>query len=189
MSRALVFAACAVVVLAASGDARVDDAKYKSASAKKAAEAFHKDVAKFEDKYRKGLEQARADYLKALAEARKEAIKANDLEEAEQLVIAVKALDDAAAAKKVATVRQRVSGSVWAWDGKDTFLTLHADGTVTLSWHKDATGNWYANPDGTVAWWCTKHSFITIMKFNAEFTAHDSFVPALDLKRAGKRVK
>lgn len=189
MLRATVYAVCVVVALAASGDGKVDDPKFKSAGAKKAADAFNKEVARLEDKYRKGLDQARAEYVKVLSEARKEAIKANNLEEAERIVATIKDADEATA-KKMATVRQRVAGSVWEWSQRDYHLTLHADGTVSLTWHKDATGNWYVNPDGTVAWWCTKHNFVVVMRFNANFTAHESHTPTVnELNRSGKRVK
>jgi hypothetical protein len=190
MYRLMLVAACLVVALAASGEGKVDDPKFKSAATKKATEDFKKGVAKLDEKYRKELEKARADYVLALGEARKEAIKANDLEEAQRIVAAIKDTEDAATANKIAAVRQRVAGSAWEWTWKDHILSLHADGTATTSWHKDEKGYWYVNPDGTVFWWTSGHGVAAVMKFNATYTAHESVTPTRDdMKRAGKRVK
>jgi len=189
MYRLTLFAACLIVALATSGAGTIDDPKFKSPPAKKAAEDFKKGVAKLDEKYRKGLEKARADYVKALGEARKEAIKANDLEEAQRIVAAIKDADDTATANRIAAVRQRVAGSSWEWHGRDGIVSLHADGTSTATWMKGEKGCWHANADGTVVWWTSGHPWAAVMKFNANYSAHESGTPTKDdLKRAGKRI-
>jgi hypothetical protein len=90
---------------------------------------------------------------------------------------------------QVAAVRHRLAGTTWEWEPGKSTLSLKTDGTVAASWLPDATGRWYVNPDLTVVWWCTGHPWATVMKFNENYTAHESVVPKHELPRAGKRIK
>jgi len=189
MRRPILLAAILVAALSLSSDGKVDDPKFKSMSAKKALDDFKRERAKLEEPYRKGLEKARTDYVKALEEARKQAIKDNDLEEAQRIVATLKEIDDVVTANKMATVRQRLANSKWEWVGREHTIVLNADGTMSATWMPNAKGYWYVNADLTVFWWSTGHGVACVMRFNADFTAHDSYTPKENLPRSGKRIK
>lgn len=188
MRRPILFAAVFAAGLSVSSPGKVDDPKFKSASAKRALDDFRRERGKVEEPYRKGLEKARTDYVKALEAARKQAVKDNDLDEAQRIAATLKDVDDTATAARVALVRQKLANTKWEWGGKDT-VTLNADGTLVANWMPTAKGFWYVNPDLTAFWWSTGHPWATVMRFNADYTAHESSVPKENLPRAGRRIK
>ena len=197
MFRTTLLAVCLTTTLAVSSSAGVDDMKFKTVAAKKAAEDFKRGLGKLDETYRKGLESARLEYIKALEDARKDAIKTNNLEEAERTIITIKRMDelgppkDTATSKKMAQIRQRISNTTWEGTRDQSTITFNTDGTVTASWLKGETGYWYVNTDFSVYWWSTGSPWVTVMKFNFESYTYQSFIPnpAQDEKRTGKRLK
>ena len=159
----------------------------KSAPALKAADDFQSEIVKLDEDFQKALEPLKADYAKALNEARKAALEKNDLDEAQRLAAAAKGLETMVAPVRATGLRHRLAGTTWEWDG-DKSLALNADGTVTASWMPKDTGRWYVNPDLTVVWWSTGHRWLSVMKFNANYTAYESHVPGENLPRAGNRL-
>ena len=156
-------------------------------SARKAAEEFQSAVVQLDEDFQKGLAPARVDYAAALTEARKAALEKNDLEEAQRIAAAIKGVEAIPSPARALGLRHRLAGTTWEWDGDKT-LTLNADGTVAASWMPKDAGRWYVNPDLTVVWWSVGHPWASVVKFNANYTAHESHVPGENLPRSGKRV-
>ena len=171
------------------GSAHSADERPKSAKAEAAAKDFEKEVARLDEDYRKLYGEAKAVYVKRLDEARADALEKKDLEEAQRIVALVKGLEDESPTKQMLTARQRLANSTWTWSDNQRTVTLHSNGTLTTNWMKDAKGGWMLNPDLTVTWWSTGHPWATIMKFNKDFTTHESYVPEQNIPRSGKRLK
>lgn len=172
------------------GTARTQEDRPRSSPARVATAEFEADVSRLDEEYRKKYAEVRAAYAKAMEGARQTALEKKDLDEAQRILETVKKVADEPYPRTIAAVRSRVANSSWVWHAPDEqIVTFHGDGTMTMNWAKGAKGFWHVNPDLTVVWWTPRYSNVNVMRFNRDFTAHDSYVPDKNLPRSGRRLR